>query len=450
MATDKTLQFDRQKLKLIVVTLVALIIVGTIYYYLRQASADTARCNPIHFSWHVDAEKQDYELLDTTPGTRNTPNTGCSNLDDENPTVLVKAVDRTNGQPILQKKISTKIWHHFDAADGTGGVDLATSLWIRANLNWPATVNPQRAVFTFTRLHDTVVLAKPSVTVPTPGASTAPTLPATISQFNLNPSNIAGSGQITLKWSAKNILSAEIDNGIGALNVANGQSSGAKTITINETTSFTLSAVGLDNKTKTETITATVTKPTLATPTLSARAKTSTAVSLNWTTKVQPDSITLIRTQKDSTNEPKGLVVSNGATTYTDTGLTPRQTYSYQLMIRKGEVESDWSDLKTVTLSLGQTTQLKEPTNFTARNSNGEVAFTWKDNADNELGYRIYYKNTALQEDFKRLVSLPENSKQAWRNLGPGTYQFYVEAYGIVSGAEATSPASPTKAVTVR
>lgn len=101
----------------------------------------------------------------------------------------------------------------------------------------------------------TVAGCKKKHEAPPPPPPPPPTAPAPTAELSATPSVISAGDQVTLKWETTNTTSVSIDNGVGTV-----PTSGVKTVTPSETTTYHLTATG-DGGTADATATVTVNPP---------------------------------------------------------------------------------------------------------------------------------------------------------------------------------------------
>ena len=96
---------------------------------------------------------------------------------------------------------------------------------------------------------------KKHATAPPPPPAPPATAPSPTAELSATPSVISAGDQVTLKWQTSNATSVSIDNGVGTV-----PTTGVKTVTPSETTTYHLTATG-DGGTADATATVTVNAP---------------------------------------------------------------------------------------------------------------------------------------------------------------------------------------------
>jgi len=131
-------------------------------------------------------------------------------------------------------------------------------------------------------------------------------------------------------------------------------------------------------------------------------------------------------------------------TTYTDSTVTPAQNYVY--MVRAVKVESVPGGSYR-NLSLGSTVKLSVSAGAaSAPGSPGDLTvssegvLSWKDNSDEETGFRIERKTTA-DGNYSTLATLPANAT-TYTDIGPFSHESVYSYRVIALGSVAESPAS--------
>jgi hypothetical protein len=153
---------------------------------------------------------------------------------------------------------------------------------------------------------------------------------ASINSFTANPTAIIRGQSSTLSWSTTNATSASINQGVGSVPV-NGQ----RVVTPDETTTYTLSIVGLGNTSDVKTATITVYIPPEVV--LSASKNPLIAgecATLNWYTTGDADTITFSPDINNRNLTSSATVCPTQSTTYTATVSGLGGTDSDSLLIR--------------------------------------------------------------------------------------------------------------------
>ena len=113
-------------------------------------------------------------------------------------------------------------------------------------------------------------------------------------------------------------------------------------------------------------------------------------------------------------------------------GLMPSTKYYFEIAATRGENVSIVSNVLSVTTPAPNALP-KAPTNLKAELTNdGKVLLTWKDNADNETGFKVERKKQN-DSSYKVIVTLPTDiseTKYTDKTVAPGTtYNYRVVAY---------------------
>jgi fibronectin type 3 domain-containing protein len=136
------------------------------------------------------------------------------------------------------------------------------------------------------------------------------------------------------------------------------------------------------------------------------------------------------------------------ASTYMDGALSPNVAYYYRVTATNPFGESAYATAGPLTTPIPPQT----PTGVVVSAVSGTtVSLTWKDNANNETGYKVLRKS-GLASDFSEVGALGPNST-AFTDTGltPGvTYDYHVQAYNIAGYSDFTGltvttvPPAPT------
>ena len=134
------------------------------------------------------------------------------------------------------------------------------------------------------------------------------------------------------------------------------------------------------------------------------------------------------------------------------TGLKPQTKEYFKLAAVRGESVSAQSNAVSVTTPK-ESTAPKAPSDLKATLTNEKnVLLTWKDNADNEAGFKVYRKESS-ETNFEMLADLPTDiseTKYIDKTVSPGkTYTYRVVAYNSVGSANSNdaSITTPSNAV---
>lgn len=173
-------------------------------------------------------------------------------------------------------------------------------------------------------------------------------------------------------------------------------------------------------------------------------------------TNVLSDRVTL--TWKDNSNNETGFrvfrstggnsytqvgTVGANTTAYTDSGLTANTAYTYQV-VAYNTGDSDPSNSVTITTL---STLPAKPTNLVASQvGTDRVTLTWKDNANNETGFKIERKT--VNGNYSEIATVNANVVTFINsNLSNNTtYTYRVRAYNTAGSSDASNEATVTTA----
>jgi len=187
------------------------------------------------------------------------------------------------------------------------------------------------------------------------------------------------------------------------------------------------------------------TRPLSAPTSVLVSGITSSSIALKWSDS--SNSASGFRIYRSTNNSGYALVgnVSAGTFTFTDTGLSARTRYSYEVSAWNGTSDLKSKAVSATTLAAPPTA----PTNlgFNSVTTTG-VVLTWSDSSTNESGFHVYRSTDGV--NYALLTSLPMNSTSfADSNLNSGTsYWYKVGAYGS-TGEGLSAAASITTAMPV-
>ena len=162
---------------------------------------------------------------------------------------------------------------------------------------------------------------------------------------------------------------------------------------------------------------------------LTAAAASGTSVNLAWTSNSTNQSgFIIMRATGGGAFSQVGVTASN-VTTYTDTGLVPNTTYSYEVAATNNIGPSAYSNVATALVPIAPAT----PTNAQATAiTSTTIAMSWTNNATNATGYNIFRKMTS-GSNFAQVASLPPTATTYTdTGLTPGTsYDYHIQAYNV-------------------
>jgi len=133
--------------------------------------------------------------------------------------------------------------------------------------------------------------------------------------------------------------------------------------------------------------------------------------------------------------------LSSATNTYTDRGLEYNTTYYYKL---RSHTKYGWSQFTSVASITTKNTLPKAPTNLKASASAiNEITLTWKDNSDNEEGFRIWRKDDSNQAYTLIAVVKANTTMYTDTNLTPHkNYWYMVSAYNSAGNTWSNSTGS--------
>ena len=137
---------------------------------------------------------------------------------------------------------------------------------------------------------------------------------------------------------------------------------------------------------------------------------TTNSVALNWIASTSIVDGYSIERNLASDSDPLYITVGQvNATTVSlvDTLVSPDNTYNYRIRaFRNSGISAVSSSITVIIPPIGQ--RPATPTNLTVTVTGATAVLSWTDNADNETGYDIEYRND--ENYFYRIIELPANT----------------------------------------
>lgn len=174
---------------------------------------------------------------------------------------------------------------------------------------------------------------------------------------------------------------------------------------------------------------------------LSATAKSSTEIELKWYDNFLTADGYIIERSFSPDSWSDALIIRdlastrfNGEGTYADKGLTANTTYYYRVYALNMAGKSDYSNTARTTTS---PLPPAKPSNLQAiPKTTGEIELSWKDNADNEQGFKVFraHDNSGSCGIFIELADIKEANAQNYTDyavLPQSAYYYKVYAYNL-------------------
>ena len=175
---------------------------------------------------------------------------------------------------------------------------------------------------------------------------------------------------------------------------------------------------------------------------LTATAASATKINLSWTDGSSNEDGFRIERSIDGTNFSEIAVVGANVISYANTGLMGGTTYHYRVRSYNAAGNSSYSNVaKATTTNTGP----NAPTNITATaTSSSRIALAWRDNANNESGFRI--ERSVDGTTFNQIATVGANvASYANTSLAPlTTYYYRVRAYNAAGNSAYSAVASAT------
>lgn len=264
---------------------------------------------------------------------------------------------------------------------------------------------------------------------------------ATLSALPAKPTNLSVStmnnGQVTLTWkdNATNETGFKIERKIGNGSFSEIATVAANVVTFTNTglsnnTAYTYrvrayNAAGNSDYSNEATVTPLAVAPSKPTN-LEASQVGDNQVKLVWKDNATNETGYKIERKTGSGNYSEIATVSANVTNYTNTGLSNNTTYTYRVRAYNAVGNSDYSNEATVTIASVPT----KPDELKISSTNTDrLTITWKDNANNEKGFRIERKTGS--GSFSEIATVSANVT-SYTNTGLSnntTYSYRVRAY---------------------
>jgi fibronectin type 3 domain-containing protein len=168
---------------------------------------------------------------------------------------------------------------------------------------------------------------------------------------------------------------------------------------------------------------------------LTAVAASSTSIDLTWRDNSDNENGFNIWRYQDAYEASDLAIIHStgaGATSYSDEGLNPGETYYYTVSAFNGAGTSDISNIAEATTTSEVLTITAPGAPEVTALSASSLQITWQDNSDNEVGFSVWrYQDTTTFSDLTIAGTVGENTTSITDNdLNSGElYYYFVEAY---------------------
>jgi len=294
-------------------------------------------------------------------------------------------------------------------------------------------------------------------TIPAGSGSNTPAAPSNLS------ATAVSSTQINLSWqdNSSNESGFKIERKTGASGVyAEINTAAANAMTYSDTSVsagnqyyYRVRAYNADGNSaysgEVSAATSSSTSPPAAPSNLSAAAASSTQINLSWKDNSNNESGFLVEGITAAYTDYQSAEVAAGATSYGFAGLTPGTAYLFRVSAHNAIGSSDYSDIVSATTL---TSPPAAPSNLAAAAvSTTQINLSWKDNSNNESGFKIERKAGASGTYSQ--IAAPGSNAASYGDasgLSPGaTYYYRVIAYNAGGNsaysneAQAATPSTP-------
>ncbi len=177
---------------------------------------------------------------------------------------------------------------------------------------------------------------------------------------------------------------------------------------------------------------------------LNATVISQSQINLTWSASSDPDTGDALtyNLYRNSSTVPLNLV-SITATSYSDTGLQPNTTYSYQVEAVDTTGAKSAKSASVSAATLNTTVTLNAPTNLTATAlRSGKIKLSWQDKSNNESGFKIMRSTDKV--NFSKIATLSANvtTYTNYYLTAGRTYYYKVCAYNSSENSAYSNTAS--------
>jgi hypothetical protein len=181
---------------------------------------------------------------------------------------------------------------------------------------------------------------------------------------------------------------------------------------------------------------------------LAVSGSTHTSVTLTWTDNAQNEEGFYIERRQTGGTYTQVATVSKNLTTYTDTGLSASTEYQYRIRAFNLTGNSSYSNAVTVTTLAAGVPASPTQLSATALSANS-IMLSWKDNANNETGFRI--ERRLAGGSYSQIAAVGANVT-TYTDAGlaaNSTYTYRVRAYNSTGNSNYTNEATASTFNTV-
>ena len=188
--------------------------------------------------------------------------------------------------------------------------------------------------------------------------------------------------------------------------------------------------------------------PLVAPSNLTSTAVSSSQINLTWKDNASNENGFEIErcTGSGCTSFAHIASVASNVTTYSNTGLLASTPYTYRVRAYNAGGDSEYSNQASAT-TLAAPTLPATPSNLTATAvSRSQINVAWKDNADNETGFRIERCRGSSCTNFAAIATVGQNAT-SYQNRGLSratTYRYRVRAYNAAGNSAYSNIVSAT------
>ncbi len=176
---------------------------------------------------------------------------------------------------------------------------------------------------------------------------------------------------------------------------------------------------------------------------LAGKAISTAQIDLTWTDNSTNETGFKLYRSTDGVNFSRIATFGANVTSYSDTGRSEATTYHYRVLAYNASGNSPLSNTISVTTFPPATTIPNAPGNLVATaQSGGQISLGWRDNANNEEGYKVYRSTDG--KNFTQVGKLGPNSS-GFTNTGLSSgvaYYYRVRAYNDAGGSGYSNIAS--------
>ncbi|MBB6462513.1 fibronectin type III domain-containing protein [Flammeovirga kamogawensis] len=168
--------------------------------------------------------------------------------------------------------------------------------------------------------------------------------------------------------------------------------------------------------------------------------KSATSLFISWSDRSALETGFLLEYSTDHGNYfPFSKITDVNAESFVLNGLLPNMTYYFRLSAINGLLDGDlMSEPILFVHTMGNSTKPSFVTDVAASYQNQNVMLNWEDSVHNELGFKVYKKESVFINGYQLIAQLPYNTQEFLdENVNEGTSCTYkIESYNVLGTSE--------------